>query len=131
MIAYICFIINQKHFLTHMENIKYKGYEIKPQGRVDFKLREAYEVNGQIIYGMKAVKKYIDEKTNPPKLMMNTQKFPETIIPDLEKKVGEQKKIIEELKEATEKLLAWANIKDGSPSEYLRNEVNNILSKIK
>lgn len=63
--------------------------------------------------------------------MSNTQKFPETIIPELEKKVGEQEKVIEELKEATEKLLAWANIKDGSPSEYLRNEVNNILSKIK
>lgn len=44
-----------------MENIKYKGYEIKPQGRVDHKLREAYEVNGQIVYGMKAAKQLIDK----------------------------------------------------------------------
>lgn len=62
-------MIHQSETLTHMENIKlgcinYKGYEIKRQYYVDHKLREAYVVNGQIIYGMKAVKKYIDEKTN-------------------------------------------------------------------
>ena len=44
-----------------MENIKYKGYEIKRQYYVDFKLREAYVVNGQIVYGMKAAKQLIDK----------------------------------------------------------------------
>lgn len=49
-----------------MENIKlgclnYKGYEIKRQYYVDHKLREAYEVNGQIVYGMKAAKQLIDK----------------------------------------------------------------------
>lgn len=49
-----------------MENIKlgcinYKGYEIKRQYYVDHKLREAYVVNGQIVYGLKAAKQLIDK----------------------------------------------------------------------